>query len=63
MSLFHSKVTSGHFLRSWRPKVTFSGKVTFRTKSGFWEEFPLESALFLKGLERFAPTVFFGGEE
>ena len=50
-------------LRLWRPKVTFCGKVTFWPKSGFWEDFPLQLALFLKVLERSAPTVIFGGEK
>ena len=50
-------------LRLWGTKVTFGAKVTFGSKSGFWEEFPLDLVLFLKPLERSAPSVISDGEE
>ena len=50
-------------LRLWRAKVTFCAKVTFGSKSGFWEEFPLDLALFLKPLERSAPSVISDDEK
>ena len=50
-------------LRLWLPKVTFCVKVTFGPKSGFWEDFPLDLALFLKPLERSAPSVISDDEK